>query len=148
MSDTEKNNLPKPLERLPPELLQRLEERGLRPVIETFEVQHFSSRPIPSPEELEHYEKIHEGFADRIVTMAEREQNHRHDIEDSGLKAVVAAEKRGQIFTFIISLSVIVGGVSLASMGHPAWGIGLLLPALAALAYTLMTGRRHKQQKE
>lgn len=80
--------------------------------------------------------------------MAEREQNHRHTIEDTSLKSAVAAEKRGQIFIFVISLSVILGGVSLASMGHPAWGIGLLLPALGALAYTLMTGRRHKQQKE
>ena len=145
MSDTEKNNLPEPLEQLPPELLQKLEERGLTT---SLEVQHISSRPIPSPQELEHYEKIHEGFADRIVTMAEREQNHRHGIENSGLKAAVAAEKRGQVFIFVISLSVILGGVSLASMGHPAWGIGLLLPALGALAYTLVTGRRHKQQKE
>lgn len=148
MSGAEKNNLPKPLEQLPPELLQKLEERGLRPVIKSLEIQHFSSRPIPSPEELEHYEKIHEGFSNRIVAMAESEQEHRHAIEDNSLKAAVAAEKRGQVFIFIISLCVILGGVSLAYLDHPAWGIGLLLPALGGLAYTLMTGRRRRQQKE
>lgn len=80
--------------------------------------------------------------------MAEREQGHRHMIEDMGLKAAVSAEKRGQVFIFVISLSVISSGVLLALLGHPAWGIGLLLPALAGLAYTLITGRRAKQQKE
>lgn len=33
------------------------------------------SGPIPSPEILERYEKLLQGSADRILTMAEKEQN-------------------------------------------------------------------------
>lgn len=38
----------------------------------------FYQGPIPPPEVLEKYEKISPGFADRIVKMAEIEQEHRN----------------------------------------------------------------------
>lgn len=41
----------------------------------------FYQGPIPPPEALEKYEKISPGFADRIVKMAEVEQEHRHKID-------------------------------------------------------------------
>jgi uncharacterized membrane protein len=39
------------------------------------------SGPIPSSSELNRYEKILPGAADRIITMAEKQSNHRHEIE-------------------------------------------------------------------
>jgi len=38
--------------------------------------------PLPSPETLERYEKICQGAADRIITMAEKEQDYRHKINN------------------------------------------------------------------
>lgn len=39
--------------------------------------------PLPDPESLSQYESISPGFANRIMTMAEDEQKHRHDAENS-----------------------------------------------------------------
>lgn len=144
MNDIEKSKLPTPLDQLPPEVIQKLEEHGI--ISQTLEVQHYSSRPIPSPAELEQYENINEGFAHRIISMAEREQNHRHMIEETGVNAAVAAEKRGQTYVLIISAFVIGGLVGLGYLGHPVWGLTFALPALAGLAYPLITGSRQKKR--
>ncbi len=42
--------------------------------------EHYSG-PIPRPADLQKYETIQNGFAERIILMAEREANHRQEIE-------------------------------------------------------------------
>ena len=42
-------------------------------------MQHKHIGPIPDPSTLEKYNQIQEGFAERIVIMAEKEQSHRHE---------------------------------------------------------------------
>lgn len=39
--------------------------------------------PLPSPEALKQYEKIYPGFAERLLIMAEHEQAHRHNSDQS-----------------------------------------------------------------
>lgn len=53
------------------------------------------SGPIPPPEMLGGYERVLPGASDRILSMAEREQNHRH-----------AEKMRGQIFAFLIAAAL------------------------------------------
>ncbi len=60
------------------------------------------SGPIPSPEALEHYEKIQPGAADRILKMAEKQQEHRMALETKAIGGQVDQSKRGQIFGFIL----------------------------------------------
>ena len=47
--------------------------------------------PIPDPKDLEHYEKIQSGFAERLVFMAEKEQEKRH--QNAKLFLEIEAEK-------------------------------------------------------
>jgi uncharacterized membrane protein len=67
---------------------------------------HYSG-PIPQPEDLQNYEDIQKGFAERIMSMAENESIHRQEIE---LK-IINSEKNlnlfGQLFATIMGLSVI-----------------------------------------
>lgn len=51
-------------------------------VISMQQVSEFSG-PLPHPGILEGYEKILPGSADRILTMAEEEANHRRQIDNS-----------------------------------------------------------------
>lgn len=59
------------------------------------------SGPIPPPEIIEKYNEVVPGAADRIITMAEKEANHRHDIDKKKLKE----RTRGQWFAAILTLA-------------------------------------------
>lgn len=72
------------------------------------------SGPIPSAEELGHLEAVLPGAADRVITMAEREQEHRHTATNSIVDKEFAYRGRGQIIT-ILALTLIllaVGGIA------------------------------------
>lgn len=59
------------------------------------------SGPIPPPEALARYEEIQPGAADRILKMAEKQQDHRMALETKAIGGQVDQSKRGQIFGFI-----------------------------------------------
>ena len=54
------------------------------------------SGPLPPSSEFAQYEQILSGAAQRILTLAEKEAEHRHITENKLLKSV----ERGQIFAF------------------------------------------------
>ncbi len=66
---------------------------------------------------LESYEKIVAGSADRILRMAEKEQDHRIDWENTALKGNISIQKRGQNLGFLISLISISVGAFLGYSG-------------------------------
>ena len=59
------------------------------------------SGPIPPPEALARYEEIQSGAADRILKMAEKQQEHRMALETKAIGGQDDQSKRGQIFGFI-----------------------------------------------
>ncbi len=72
-------------------------------VKETTVVQSASySWPIPHPAQMEKYELICPWSADRILTMAEKQSDHRMSLEKDYTKESFEANKRWQIFAFII----------------------------------------------
>ncbi|MBA7572880.1 hypothetical protein ES708_14667 [subsurface metagenome] len=54
--------------------------------------------PLPCSEEMEKYEKVQPGSADRIIGMAEKEQIHRHEMGKSEQPVRHRQLKRGQCF--------------------------------------------------
>jgi uncharacterized membrane protein len=48
---------------------------------------HFQG-PVPPPDILAGYDNIHEGLADRIIALAEKETAHRHTMEEMTLNDV------------------------------------------------------------
>ena len=109
--------------------------------------EHWSG-PLPPPAALQRYDEVLPGAAERILAMAETEQQHRMEQE----KAFVAQEqynletarithaaesgrsKLGLIFAFIIVLVGIGAGVGLVVAGHGGFGAGFLFASLATLA--------------
>ena len=80
-----------------PELVEAI--NSLRPeqrsvIIQAMQRESFSG-PIPHPELLQKYEEIQQGFAERIVSMAERQLDHRVKCEDTVVNGSVAESKRG-----------------------------------------------------
>lgn len=82
--------------------------------------------PLPSPHDLAGFERVLPGAAERIVSMTEREQEHRHKYESKGLDAAIADTRRGHYLGAGISAVAIGGAVGAALLGAP-W------PAVVAL---------------
>lgn len=77
----------------------------------TREVMERYSGPLPHPKILSGYEQILPGTADRIVAMAEREQEHRHDMQNKMMKTESRDSALGVFFAFILSIMCIVAAV-------------------------------------
>lgn len=77
-------------------------------VQETTVVQSASySWPIPPPALMKEYNEICPGSADRILTMAEKQSNHRIELEKKYTHESLSANKRWQIFAFIVMILII-----------------------------------------
>lgn len=86
------------------------EEMALRQeqfaIEQRFESQFFSG-PLPPSSELKAYAEIAPQFPERIFSMAEKEQAHRHDIEKRRTRAQIWITGSGQIFGFLLALLII-----------------------------------------
>lgn len=67
----------------------------------------FFSGPLPPSEELKAYAEIAPQFPERIFSMAEKEQEHRHHIEKQRVRAQIWITGSGQIFGFLLALLII-----------------------------------------
>lgn len=132
------------------ELAKRVEEleskiaqqsREQRELVATFQRVEFRSGPVPSAEELEHYNSVLPGGADRIFTMAEKEQSHRHkmDREDAG------SATRGQWMGFSIAMILIVCGTWLIAIGGVIEG-SLMAGGSAVALVALFLRQREKDE--
>jgi len=91
------------------------------------------SGPLPHPNHLAAYEQTLPGAADRILTMAEKQQNHRMNLENQVIPSEVQINKRGQWFAFIMGLVLI--AASTATIFHGNATAGTILTALVFLGY-------------
>ena len=89
------------------------------------------SGPIPDPLSLEKYEKIQPGFADRIISMAEKEASHRHEVDNFLIKKSNAIATLGIIFAF---LSVIIFGLLIFYALYKGLNVATLGVAIGAIA--------------
>jgi uncharacterized membrane protein len=111
------------------------------------------SGPLPSPEDYGKYDAACPGSANRIMVMAEKEQQHRHHCE----KAVVAIQsvdipagrverKRGQILAFGVCIVSILAGAGIVAFSPAAiaqiGGIVFGVSALTGIVIAFMTGKR------
>ncbi|SHN91803.1 hypothetical protein BHECKSOX_2224 [Bathymodiolus heckerae thiotrophic gill symbiont] len=72
---------------------------------------HYSG-PIPQPSDLQKYEDIKVGFAERILAMAERESTHRQNLDNR----IITSERAFNILGQMTALSI--GVLVIALMGY------------------------------
>lgn len=88
------------------------------------------SGPLPPPSMYGEYNRVHSGTAERILAMAEKEQQHRITTERTALAAGVQSSKLGQYFGFALAVLCIGGAVFLGAGGHTV-AAGVLVCASA-----------------
>lgn len=138
----------------PSQNLKQSEQR-----LHAFAAQSLSySGPLPPSSEMKKYEAIAPGAADRILTMAEQQQRHRHEQEskeneanvrvaESNIRmqdASILEVRRGQWMGFIIGLAFLGVTTVLGLNGHEIAASVLGLGGVAAVA-TVFIKVRSKQ---
>ena len=101
-------------------------------IVHTRESVHAFQGPIPDPDTLAGYEQIMPGLADRIVTMAEQQGEHRRQLEHQRITAQIADGRAsrneariGQVFGLVIGLAAIAAGAYLA-LNEAQWVGGFI----------------------
>lgn len=102
--------------------------------------------PLPPAAEFALYEKTMPGAADRILTMAEAEQKHRHAMQSIALQAEARDTRRGMLLAASMgALTLLIGGAAaiFATTSTGAFMGGLLgSGGLVALVTAFIRGRR------
>lgn len=104
-------------------LIEVLEARGSAEVVirkEFMSSHHSFSGPLPPPDTLSQYKALDPDLLNRIVTMAEKEQSHRHHIEAGIVKNKFGIDSRGQHYALGVSVLLIALASWALHLGHPA----------------------------
>ncbi|EAC2511317.1 DUF2335 domain-containing protein [Listeria monocytogenes] len=115
--------------------------------------------PLPPAEQLEKYEKVLPGAADRIIKMAEDQAVHRRSQEDKKLqlnkelnemhlKSETVNNNRGLVFAFVLGLLFVIGGFILLIFDKKVSGFVALILPLATLLGTFIYRKKQEQKSE
>lgn len=107
----------------------------------TLKFQHYSA-PLPISSEYRGYDEVLPGSANRIMSMAEKEQSHSFGIENREQLLYYAAKFTGQTLVACVSLAVVFSGVYLIVNGHDIVGMGAIVGSLAVYAGTVIYGKK------
>ena len=99
---------------IPKEVLDNLPEKVRLSVMQAAAF----SGPLPPPSMYEQYEEVLKGSAERILSMAEKEQEHRIDWEGKALESASGETKRGQWLGFLVVIICLGSTVYLSAHGH------------------------------
>ena len=91
---------------------------------------------------MKQYDETVAGAAERIMRMAEKEQDHRIFSEQYSLRKSNALLMRGQIFGFIIVLLLMALGAVLAFFGFTAIAAVIFSATTISLAIIFVLGRK------
>lgn len=109
------------------------------------------SGPLPPPHFIEEYERILPGSFDRILRMAEKQADHRHELEQRAVRADARHQLFGVIGGFLLAALLIAGAIYLLAQGRRLDGFSVLGTVigqvLGAFVYTRKRQARELQEK-
>lgn len=106
------------------------------------------SGPIPPPSFLKEYEEILPNAADRILTMAEKQGEHRRFMEKTWLKLSNREVHFGQILGFLIGVIAIVAGAYTAINGAGISGGLLGTSGVVGLVTVFVVGSKQNKKNK
>jgi uncharacterized membrane protein len=121
-------------------------------VIQRQSLVSYRSAPYPTPGDLRQYEEIHPGFTDRILSLTERESEHRIQEERLQNRATIDLAKRGQKYGLIVVVAFIAAATAAILTGHSVEGLvalaGGTVTIVSAFGAHNLFGRREKRAKQ
>jgi len=106
--------------------------------------QIYHSGPIPHPIILRQYEELLPGAADRIIKMAEKQAEHRQELEKKNLDYSHGQITKGQYLGFFIGLISIIAGAYCSIQGATIPGSFIGTAGVVGLVTVFVLGSRKK----
>lgn len=134
---------------VPDEILERLPEelqRRLRAAFRYMRVEAFAG-PLPHPRLIRQYEDAVPGSGNRIIAMAESQQQHRHSIETAVINSDIVMERSGLLAATFLSTVILVGSFILLAIGKEAFGIALIITNITAILGAFGFAQRQRAQE-
>jgi uncharacterized membrane protein len=103
--------------------------------------------PLPHPRILAQYKEIDPTIPDRVITMAEKQIDHRINLESAVVSGDVKRSDRGLVFAFILSGIVVLGSILLIYMDKPIEAFALVVLNLATLAGVFIYNSRRRERE-
>ena len=122
------------LQSIPPEILEKLPEETRLAIFQSVSFRG----PLPPPALFAQYEKVLDGSSERILKMSEREQEQRHDWDNTFLDYQGKEIIRGQWLGFGLGALAILGGIYCAIINQPWVAAVLVGTALANILTAFM----------
>lgn len=130
------------LENLNPKIFQGIKKDKKREIVTTITsvmmIQKSHSGPLPDPETLAGYDHLIPEGADRIMKMAENQQEHRMKIEKKAIGRNSFQSQLGQVFAFIITVLGFGCGTWLIYHDKQIAGSILFGSTLASIVYAFL----------
>lgn len=123
---------------------------GVVTAIASIEIHHKEeshSGPLPSPRTLKKYDEIIPNGAERIVSVFEKQADHRMTLEKMVIGRQTFQSLLGQIFGFIIAIVFLIAGIYLVIGGHETAGISVFALDIVGLAAVFVIGKRSQKRK-
>ena len=107
----------------------------------------FHSGPLPSPEQLKDYDSIIPNGAERIMKMAEKQMEHRQELENRVIPGQIQQSGRGQWLGFSIGALTILCGTLCILFGHEFAGGFLGTAGLTGLVSVFVFGKNRQREE-
>ncbi len=105
------------------------------------------SGPMPPPHILEQYDKIVPGAAERIISLAEKQSDHRRGLENRVINSDIQNSRLGLIFAFVIGVIGVGGGIFAAILGNQGIGTLISVLSLGSLVTTFIYGSKSRKDE-
>lgn len=103
--------------------------------------------PIPSPQDLAHYESVIPGLADRLISRFEKQSDHRMSMEREVTRADAKRANCGLAAGFSVAVVTLVSSTICILHGHDWSGTILGGGTLASLVGTFVYGSNSRKQE-
>ncbi|MDN4164742.1 DUF2335 domain-containing protein [Cytophagales bacterium LB-30] len=105
------------------------------------------SGPIPPPELLKGYNEVVKDGAERILQMAEKQSNHRIQLENHAVREELKQSRLGQIFGFTLGLIGMLLASALAFYGHETIAGIFGTTTIIGLVTVFVIGKKSQQNE-
>ena len=105
------------------------------------------SGPLPPADEMEKYEAVLPGAADRIVKMAEGQANHRAELETEALRQEGQRSRTGLVSGALLTLGFEALGLVALLVDRPWFAVAFAAFPLPAILGAFVYGTRSRRQE-
>ena len=128
----------------PPQVVQALPPKQQQQLL--IQAQRFSG-PLPHPAILKGYDEVVPGSANRIMTQFEEQGRHRRKQESRVISHRLFSSALGQILSFVVFMTLAVGGGWLIYQGKSVEGSGAIVTGIGAAIWALHGARKEQKQQ-